>query len=233
MKTVILIDQDRDGLAALSGLLENEGYQVEAFVDPTLALRSMRRLQPDMAIMDTQLPRIDRLALLAQIRAQSDIPVMLMTSKASELEEAMGLRMGADDYVAKPYSPRVMVERIGALVRRHKGELARSGERVLQVGPLMLDPNRHLAVWNDAPLCLSATEFRLLAYLAEAPGYIRNRDQIMKRIYGEQICVEDRTVDSHIKRLRMKLKAVDPSFCAIETVYAVGFRLNLAEAMAA
>ena len=134
MKTVILIDQDRDGLAALSGLLENEGYQVEAFVDPTLALRSMRRLQPDMAIMDTQLPRIDGLALLAQIRAQSDIPVMLMTSKASELEEAMGLRMGADDYVAKPYSPRVMVERIGALVRRHKGELVRSGERVLQVG---------------------------------------------------------------------------------------------------
>ncbi|MGR3803641.1 response regulator transcription factor [Marinibacterium profundimaris] len=229
MRSIMLVDHDRSALQALSQLLEGEGYHVETFVDPTLALRSLRRLRPDMAVMDMRIPRVDGLELLAQIRAQSDLPVMVMTSRASELEEAMGLRMGADDYVAKPFSPRVMVERIGALVRRHKGELTRPGDKVLEVGPLVIDPNRHWALWRDHPLDLSATEFRLFTYLAEAPGYIRTREQIMKRVYGDRICVEDRTVDSHIKRLRTKLKAVDPACKAIETVYGVGYRLTLPE----
>ena len=225
----MLVDHDRTAMRSLAKLLEGEGYRVETFVDPALAVRSLRRLRPDMAVMEMRIPRVDGLDLLAQIRAQSDLPVMVMTSAADELEEAMGLRMGADAYVARPFSPRVMVERIGALVRRHKGELARPGDRVIETGPLLVDPNRHLAQWNGAALDLSATEFRLFTFLAEAPGYIRTRDQIMKRIYGERICVEDRTVDSHIKRLRMKLRALDAASDVIETVYGVGYRLNLPE----
>ena len=223
----MLVDTDRSVLRTLSELLENEGFKVESFIDPDLALRSLSRMRPDTAIMDMTLPRMDGLAMLSQIRAQSDVPVMVTTSEASEFEEAMGLRMGADAYVKKSVSPRVLVERIRALVRRHRGELAPTDDKVVTAGPLVLDPNRHVATWREKALDLTATEFRVLSYLAEAPGFVRTRDQIMTHAYGDSICVEDRTIDSHIKRLRMKLKAIDPSSSVIETVYAVGYRLNL------
>jgi two-component system response regulator ChvI len=178
-------------------------------------------------VLDIKMPRMDGMELLGQLRRHSHIPVIFLTSKDDEVDELLGLRMGADDYIRKPFSQRLLIERIRALIRR--GELAREredgqAEPVIVRGQMTLDPARHLCTWKSEPVELTVTEFLILKSLAQRPGHVKNRDQLMDAAYGEHIYVDDRTIDSHIKRLRKKFKAVDSEFGQIETLYGVGYR---------
>src|SRR5258708_26636574 len=181
---------------------------------------------PDLAIADIKMARMDGMDLLARLRKQSQMPVIFLTSKDDEVDEVLGLRMGADDYIKKPFSQRLLVERIRALLRR--GELAHGdageSEPVIQRGELLLDPSRHQCSWKGTNVDLTVTEFLILKSLALRPGHVKSRDQLMDGAYGEHIYVADRTIDSHVKRLRKKFKAIDSSFGQIETLYGVGYR---------
>jgi two-component system response regulator ChvI len=207
--------------------LEAEGFQVVCYNDGAEALRGIGGNPVDLAILDIKMPRMDGLELLAHLRKIGNIPVIFLTSKDDEIDEAMGLRMGADDYITKPFSQRLLIERIRALLRRV--DLAREktpaeGDQFLQRGGLVLDSSRHLCTWKGAHVELTVTEFLILKSLVARPGHVKNRDQLMDAAYGEHIYVDDRTIDSHIKRLRKKFKLVDAEFGHIETLYGVGYR---------
>jgi two-component system response regulator ChvI len=202
---------------------------VRCYSDGAEALRGLMAQPVDLAILDIKMPRMDGMELLAQLRKNSTMPVIFLTSKDDEVDEVLGLRMGADDYIKKPFSQRLLIERIRTLLRR--GELARDrpnaagdGEPIVQRGDLVLDPARHLCTWRGQPVQLTVTEFLILKSLALRPGHVKSRDQLMDAAYGEHIYVDDRTIDSHIKRLRKKFKAVDDDFAQIETLYGVGYR---------
>src|SRR5262249_7865077 len=207
--------------------LEAEGFTVRSYSEGAEALKGMSAQPVDLAVLDIKMPRMDGMELLGQLRRQSHIPVIFLTSKDDEVDELLGLRMGADDYIKKPFSQRLLIERIRALIRR--GELAArereepQGEPVIVRGQLVLDAVRHLCTWSAAPVELTVTEFLILKSLAHRPGHVKNRDQLMDAAYGEHIYVDDRTIDSHIKRLRKKFKAVDTDFAQIETLYGVGY----------
>jgi two-component system response regulator ChvI len=225
--TIALVDDDRNILASVSMALEAEGFSVRCYADGAEALRGLTQHPADLAILDIKMPRMDGMELLAQLRKDSKTPVIFLTSKDDEVDEVLGLRMGADDYIKKPFSQRLLVERIRALLRR--GELAREGtttpaEPVIQRGDLLLDPGRHQCSWRGRNVDLTVTEFLILKSLAIRPGHVKSRDQLMDGAYGEHIYVDDRTIDSHIKRLRKKFKAVDTDFAQIETLYGVGYR---------
>jgi len=226
MPTIALVDDDRNILTSVSIALEAEGYRIMTYTDGASALDGFRTTQPDLAILDIKMPRMDGMELLGQLRKSSAMPVIFLTSKDDEVDEVLGLRMGADDYIKKPFSQRLLVERIRALLRR--GELAHGSggdsEPVIQRGDLLLDPGRHQCSWKGTAVDLTVTEFLLLKSLAMRPGHVKSRDQLMDGAYGEHIYVDDRTIDSHIKRLRKKFKAVDQSFAQIETLYGVGYR---------
>ena len=225
--TIALVDDDRNILASVSMALEAEGFAVRCYADGTEALKGLAAQPVDLAVLDIKMPRMDGMELLGHIRRQSHIPVIFLTSKDDEVDELLGLRMGADDYIRKPFSQRLLIERIRALIRR--GELARDRENgqaepTLVRGQLVLDPTRHLCTWRGDTVDLTVTEFLILKSLAQRPGHVKNRDQLMDAAYGEHIYVDDRTIDSHIKRLRKKFKAVDADFAQIETLYGVGYR---------
>src|SRR5215469_8537767 len=206
--------------------LEAEGFAVRCYADGTEALKGLNGQPVDVAVLDIKMPRMDGMELLSQLRRSSMTPVIFLTSKDDEVDELLGLRMGADDYIKKPFSQRLLIERIRALLRR--GELARGGEGeaepVLQRGELTLDPARHQCTWKGQNVDLTVTEFLLLKSLALRPGHVKSRDQLMDSAYGEHIYVDDRTIDSHVKRLRKKFKAIDGEFAQIETLYGVGYR---------
>src|SRR5246500_5263560 len=202
-QTIALVDDDRNILASVAMTLEAEGYVVRTYSDGAEALRGMTADPVDLAILDIKMPRMDGLELLERLRQQSELPVIFLTSKDDEVDELMGLRMGADDYIKKPFSQRLLIERIRALIRR--GELAREredgqGAPIVTRGQMTLDPGRHLCTWSGAPVELTVTEFLILKSLAHRPGHVKNRDQLMDAAYGEHIYVDDRTIDSHIKR---------------------------------
>jgi two-component system response regulator ChvI len=225
--TIALVDDDRNILTSVSIALEAEGFSVRCYSDGAEALKALTAQPVDLAVLDIKMPRMDGMELLGQLRKQSPVPIIFLTSKDDEVDELLGLRMGADDYIRKPFSQRLLIERIRALIRR--GELARGrddphGEPVIVRGHLILDPARHLCTWNGDPVELTVTEFLILKSLAHRPGHVKNRDQLMDAAYGEHIYVDDRTIDSHIKRLRKKFKAVDQDFVQIETLYGVGYR---------
>jgi two-component system response regulator ChvI len=225
--TIALVDDDRNILTSVSIALESEGFTVRCFSDGAEALRGLSSQPVDLAILDIKMPRMDGMELLGHLRKQSAMPVIFLTSKDDEVDEVLGLRMGADDYIKKPFSQRLLIERIRALLRR--GELARGGgesenEPVVVRGDLALDPARHQCTWCGANVDLTVTEFLILKSLAVRPGHVKSRDQLMDSAYGEHIYVDDRTIDSHIKRLRKKFKAVDSNFAQIETLYGVGYR---------
>jgi two-component system, OmpR family, response regulator ChvI len=231
--TIALVDDDRNILTSVSIALEAEGFTVRCYGDGAEALRGLTAQPADLAVLDIKMPRMDGMELLTQLRRQTAMPVIFLTSKDDEVDELLGLRMGADDYIRKPFSQRLLIERIRALLRRK--ELAREpgaagdggesgGEPVLQRGELVLDPARHLCTWRGKPVELTVTEFLILKSLATRPGHVKSRDQLMDAAYGEHIYVDDRTIDSHIKRLRKKFKAVDDEFAQIETLYGVGYR---------
>ncbi len=213
--------------------LEAEGFDVTTYTDGVKALEGLADHPVDLAILDIKMPRMDGMELLNRIRRNSQIPVIFLTSKDDELDELLGLRMGADDYIRKPFSQRLLLERIRALLRRSEANAdqgrtdgANGGgqEDSMARGELVLDSARHLCTWRREPVQLTVTEFLILRSLAERPGHVKNRDQLMDAAYGEHIYVDDRTIDSHIKRLRRKFKAVDSQFAQIETLYGLGYR---------
>jgi two-component system response regulator ChvI len=179
----------------------------------------------DLAILDIKMPRMDGMELLGNLRRKDNLPVIFLTSKDDEIDEVMGLRMGADDYIKKPFSQRLLLERIRAVLRRHQvGGAEQTAAEVLRRGELVLDRARHLCTWKGKEVNLTVTEFLLVEALARRPGHVKNRDQLIDAAYGENIYVDDRTIDSHIKRLRRKFKDVDTEFSEIETLYGVGYR---------
>lgn len=226
--TVALVDDDRNILASVSIALESEGFEVRTYTDGAEALRGLTQRPPDLAVLDIKMPRMDGMELLQRLRQTTQLPVIFLTSKDDELDELMGLRMGADDYIKKPFSQRLLIERIRALLRREalRGETGEPADpsQVVTRGPLLLDGARHACTWKGQPIDLTVTEFLLVKALAQRPGHVKNRDQLMDAAYGEHVYVDDRTIDSHIKRLRKKFKAIDADFAQIETLYGVGYR---------
>lgn len=212
--------------------LEAEGFEVETYNDGQTALDAFNKKMPELAVLDIKMPRMDGMDLLQRLRQKSKLPVIFLTSKDDEIDEVLGLRMGADDYVKKPFSQRLLVERIRALLRRQEAvagdmtddDSAESG--ILVRGQLRMDPLRHSVTWKDDDVTLTVTEFLLLQALAQRPGFVKSRDQLMDVAYDDQVYVDDRTIDSHIKRLRKKMRMVDPEFSAIETLYGIGYRYN-------
>ncbi len=227
MSTVIaLVDDDRNILTSVSIALEAEGFTVRCYNDGAEALRAIQAEPADLAVLDIKMPRMDGMELLGHLRRLGNLPVIFLTSKDDEIDEALGLRMGADDYITKPFSQRLLIERIRALLRRAEPVRDKPADPDSQMrrGALLLDTARHLCTWHGKPVELTVTEFLILKSLATRPGHVKNRDQLMDAAYGEHIFVDDRTIDSHIKRLRKKLKAVDDDFAEIETLYGVGYR---------
>jgi len=228
--SIALVDDDRNILTSVSIALESEGFSVDTYIDGSDALRGLSQKPVDLAVLDIKMPRMDGMELLFKLREKSSMPVIFLTSKDDEVDEVLGLRMGADDYIKKPFSQRLLIERIRALLRRREldvdtGEHGEKEEAILR-GDLMMDPSRHQCTWKGTPLNLTVTEFLLLKSLAYRPGHVKNRDQLIDAAYGEHIYVDDRTIDSHIKRLRKKFRAADKNFSQIETLYGVGYRYN-------
>ena len=229
---IILVDDDRNILTSVSMALEAEGYNVQSYNDGQSGLKGIEAQKPSLVVLDIKMPRMDGIEVLTKLRETSNVPVIFLTSKDDEIDEAIGLRMGADDYITKPFSQRLLIERIKALLRRQSltqnaetqdQKKAEKTEKITH-GDLVLDDSRHLCVWKGKPLNLTVTEYLLLKALAQHPGHVKNRDQLIDVAYGENIYVDDRTIDSHIKRVRKKFKNLDPEFSHIETLYGVGYR---------
>ncbi|HEY0959902.1 MAG TPA: response regulator transcription factor [Novosphingobium sp.] len=227
---IALVDDDRNILTTLSIFLQSEGFATRVYADGEAALKALLDNPPDLAICDIKMPRLDGLELLQRLREKSPLPVIFLTSKDEELDEALGLALGADDYITKPFSQRLLVARIRAILRR--SELARAEPDAasqadlpdpIRRGRLVMDPARHGVTWNERPVSLTVTEFLILEALAARPGVVKTRNQLMDTAYSDDVFVDDRTIDSHIKRLRRKFRTVDPAFGAIETLYGAGY----------
>ena len=231
MPTIALVDDERNILTSVSIMLEGEGFSVQTYNDGQSAYDAFGRSLPDLAVLDIKMPRMDGMDLLQRMRQKTNIPVIFLTSKDDEIDEILGLRMGADDYVKKPFSQRLLLERIKTLLRRKEAQegniIADTEEtKVLVRGNLTMDPLRHAVTWKGNDVTLTVTEFLLLQALVQRPGFVKSRDQLMDVAYDDQIYVDDRTIDSHIKRLRKKMRMADDSFSAIETLYGIGYRYN-------
>ena len=230
MPTIALVDDDRNILTSVGMALENEGYSVQKYSDGAAALQGLQDTPPDMAIFDIKMPRMDGMELLRRIRQKSDLPVIFLTSKDDEIDELFGLKMGADDFIKKPFSQRLLVERVKAVMRRivnrEPGAAPAEAAKVIERGKLAMDPDRHSCTWDGKPVTLTVTEFLILQSLAQRPGIVKSRDALMDAAYDDQVYVDDRTIDSHIKRLRKKFNAVDEGFDGIETLYGVGYRFK-------
>lgn len=233
MPTIALVDDDRNILTSVSIALESEGYRVETYTDGSSALDGLTARRPDLAIFDIKMPRMDGMELLRRLRQKSDVPVIFLTSKDDEIDELFGLKMGADDFIKKPFSQRLLVERVKAVLRRVGAVVeggakpAGTGEsKVLERGNLLMDQERHTCTWKGKNVTLTVTEFLILFSLAQRPGVVKSRDALMDAAYDDQVYVDDRTIDSHIKRLRKKFKVEDNEFDMIETLYGVGYRFR-------
>jgi two-component system response regulator ChvI len=231
MAKITLIDDDENIVVSVSLALESHGHQVKACYDGASALASLESDPPDLAILDVKMPRMDGMEVLRRLRQTSNVPVIILTSKDEEIDEILGFNLGADDYIHKPFSQRLLIERVRAVLRRanaddepEAGAAADPAARAIKRGRLTLDPARHDCLWTGEPVRLTVTEFLLLQSLAQRPGFVKSRDNLMDAAYEDQVYVDDRTIDSHIKRMRKKFREVDPEFDAIETLYGVGYR---------
>lgn len=239
MAKITLIDDDENIVASVSLALESHGHTVTALHDGAAGLAALEQDPPDLAILDVKMPRMDGMEVLRRLRQTSELPVIILTSKDEEIDEVLGFNLGADDYIHKPFSQRLLIERVKAVLRRARADA--DGETVddiphgayppgdpdakpLRRGRLTLDPARHDCLWNGKAVKLTVTEFLLLQSLAQRPGFVKSRDNLMDAAYDDQVYVDDRTIDSHVKRMRKKFREVDPEFDAIETLYGVGYR---------
>ncbi len=228
--TIALVDDDRNILTSVSIALQSEGFTVRIYSDGETALKALLENAPDLAVLDIKMPRMDGMELLRRLREKSGIPTIFLTSKDDELDEALGLAMGADDYITKPFSQRLLIARIRAILRRTEARAHPAGpadepeaEQIVR-GRLQMDPARHRVEWDGKDVTLTVTEFLILEALAQRPGFVKSRDQLMDTAYQDDVYVDDRTIDSHVKRLRRKFRQVDSEFKAIETLYGVGYR---------
>ena len=231
MPIIALVDDDHNILTSVSIALEAEGYRIMTYSDGASALESFKMSTPDLAILDIKMPRMDGMELLQRLRQKSDIPVIFLTSKEEEIDEVLALKVGADDFIRKPFSQRLLLERVKVLLRRaaskdSNGSKMPIQKNVLDRGELHVDPERHTCTWMGNSVALTVTEFLLLQALASRPGVVKSRNALMDAAYGADIHVDDRTIDSHIKRVRKKFKEVDGSFDMIDTLYGVGYRFR-------
>jgi two-component system response regulator ChvI len=231
MTRIAFVDNQREDLAPLRAILSDDNTTVETFRDGQFALDTFQRRMPDLVVINLPTSKIDGVTLIDRIRATSIIPVIMLSAVRDEIDEIMGLRFGADDYIHLPVSSRLLAERIKALLRRHAALLAQArtpvaAEKALVCGDLMMDPSRHSVCWKNSEVSLTATEFHMLRALVRRPGIVKTRDQLITASYPDEGFVEDRTIDSHIKRIRKKLKGIDPDFSCIQTLYGVGYRFT-------
>jgi len=227
MAAITLVDDDQNILTSVSMALEAEGHKVASFEDGQTALDHISATPPDLVISDIKMPSMDGMELLRRIRQSSNLPLIFLTSKDEEIDEVLGLTMGADDYVKKPFSQRLLMERVKSVLRRVEATATPTPEeekKIMRRGDLTLDPMRHACTWKEKSVTLTVTEFLILEALANRPGFVKTRDSLMDAAYDDQIYVDDRTIDSHIKRIRKKFRVVDPEFDAIETLYGVGYK---------
>jgi two-component system, OmpR family, response regulator ChvI len=230
MSIIALVDDDHNILTSISIALEAEGYRTMTYTDGASALDGFKTSPPDLAILDIKMPRMDGMEMLRRLRQKSDMPVIFLTSKDEEIDELFGLKLGADDFIRKPFSQRLLGERVKVLLRRstpkdcaiHKEAEA----KVIERGQLRIDPERHTCTWKSSHVTLTVTEFLILQALASRPGVVKSRNALMDAAYDDQVYVDDRTIDSHIKRLRKKFMAADAEFDTIETLYGVGYRFK-------
>ena len=230
---IALVDDDRNILTSVSIVLQQEGFVARVYSDPVVALKAIGDNPPDLAVLDIKMPQMDGMELLRRIREFSALPVIFLTSKDDELDEALGLAMGADDYISKPFSQRLLIARIRAILRRQeleRGEASANDAEAeppkLERGRLVMDPARHKVLWDCRDVSLTVTEFLILEALAQRSGVVKSRNQLLDVAYNDDVYVDDRTIDSHIKRIRRKFRAVDPAFDSIETLYGVGYRFD-------
>jgi two-component system response regulator ChvI len=233
MLTIAVLNDDRNVLTSVSVALKSEGYRVATYTDGASALDDFRNAPPDLAILDSKMPRMDGMETLRRIRAKSDLPLIFLSSKEGVIDEVLALKMGADDFIRKPFSQRLLVARVKALLRRASpkdGTLPKKADnKVLVCGPLRMDPERHTCTWKHKRVKLTATEFLLLHALAARPGVARSRNALMDVAYGDPLNVDERNVDTHIKRMRRKFTASDSQFDMIESLYGVGYRFKEAK----
>ena len=232
-QVIALVDDDRNILTSVSIALQQEGFVTRVYSDGATALKAFSDTMPDLGVFDIKMPGMDGMELLRRVRETSSMPVIFLTSKDDELDEALGLAMGADDYISKPFSQRLLIARIRALLRRQ--ELARSEAAspttedetpLIERGRLTMDPSRHKVLWDGREVTLTVTEFLILEALAQRPGVVKSRNQLLDIAYQDDVYVDDRTIDSHIKRMRRKFRTVDPNFDGIETLYGVGYKFE-------
>jgi two-component system response regulator ChvI len=228
MPVIALVDDDSNILVSVSMVLEAEGFQTRSYTDGVVALQGIQDNLPDMAILDIKMPRMDGMDLLRRLRQTTDMPAIFLTSKDDEIDELLGLKLGADDFIRKPFSPRLLVERVKAVLRR---VLWKDGSApvvttngTVQRGKLIIDLDRHACTWDGTPVTLTVTEFLVLHALIQRPGIVKSRDALLDAAYDDHMFLDERTIDSHIKRMRVKFKQVDDTFDAIETLYGVGYR---------
>ena len=224
LNKIALVDDDQNILTSVSLALESEGFIVDKYQDGEQGLNGIKRRPPDLLVLDIKMPKLDGMEVLERLRKQSNLPVIFLTSKDDEVDEALGLRIGADDYIKKPFSQRLLIERIKALLRRVNLSNEIDPEALITRGDLVMDTSRHSSKWKGDDVKLTVTEFLILKDLSQRSGMVKTRDQLMDAAYGETIYVDDRTIDSHIKRLRKKFRLVDKKFDQIETLYGVGYR---------
>src|ERR1700749_1273826 len=235
MAKITLIDDDENIVASISLALESHGHKVKAYFDGASGLAALESDPPDLAILDVKMPRMDGMEVLRRLRQTSELPVIILTSKDEEIDEILGFNLGADDYIHKPFSQRLLIERVKAVLRRARADAedrssaagpspgAAAAARAIKRGKLTLDPERHDSLWDNKPVELTVTEFLLLQALAQRPGFVKRRANLMDAAHEDQVYVDDRTIDSHVKRMRKKFRQVDPEFDAIETLYGVGY----------
>jgi two-component system response regulator ChvI len=234
-QVIALVDDDRNILTSVSIALQAEGFVTRVYSDGATALKAFGDNPPDLAVFDIKMPQMDGMELLRRVRemggAVGAVPVIFLTSKDDELDEALGLAMGADDYISKPFSQRLLIARVRAILRRQElmrgqANSADDGpeEQLIERGCLTMDPARHKVLWDGKDVTLTVTEFLILEALAQRPGVVKSRNQLLDVAYQDDVYVDDRTIDSHIKRVRRKFRTVDPDFDAIETLYGVGYR---------
>jgi two-component system response regulator ChvI len=230
MQTIALVDDDRNILTSISIAFETEGYRTMTYTDGVSALEGFKANPPDIAILDIKMPLMDGMETLRRLREKSDLPVIFLTSKDDEIDEVFGFKMGAEDFIRKPFSQRLLVERVKAVLRRRMSRDGAAPKEVqakaIERGQLRMDPERHSCTWKNEPVVLTVTEYTILQSLVSRPGVVKSRNALMDVAYDDQVYVDDRTIDSHIKRLRKRFRSADAAFDMIETLYGVGYRFK-------
>ena len=227
MPSIAVVDDDAQIVTLIEDILEGEGYSVTAYRDSRTALHQIKAKAPDLVILDVIMPKMNGIELLRSLRQKSDIPVILLTERIEEGEELLGLQTGADDYIHKPFSQRALIERVKSVLRRVRPAPEReTGNGIVERRHLRIDKERYTCSWKGRGIVLTLTEFRLLEALVVRLGVVQTRDALQAFAYGDQVYVDERTIDSHMKRLRKKFRAVDEEFDGIETLYGVGYRFR-------